>query len=92
MFALLVQYGGFYGVSARLINDETSGEVYRKLMARGGLATSDITCLMGHTPGDPSDQYTIYLMPVYEGQMQFGFDTGKMEEGFQVIDDLLKDV
>lgn len=89
MHALLVQHGAFYGVSVKLINDETAEAVRLKLNADTRLVRHPIPPAYWF---DKREECGIWLLPVDSDKQTFGFDTGMIDEGFAVIENILRDV
>lgn len=88
MHVLLIQHGAYYGISARCINDVTAESVRGKLNANTALVKQRDR----DTWLDLKGEYAIHLLEVDEDLNTFGFDTGKMKEGFEAIDQILEDV
>lgn len=89
MHALLVQHGAYYGVSVKLINDETAEAVRLKLNADPRLVRHPIPPSSWY---DKREECGIWLLPVDSDKQTFGFDTGMIDEGFTVIENILRDV
>ena len=91
MKAIIAQAGAYYGISVVLVDDETAEKVVRKVQDQL-YSPSDIgegIWAYAEIKDESVDTGSVSIIICDVKNQRFGFDTGMMKKGFELIDKLL---